>query len=156
MVCVADISVDGGTAMPMIGLLGLDGELVIPTDWDDPLVTDAVGHVVRIELRPPWIRIGPGRVQSVLEGCHAWRLGYGAVDAAVETPGPRDEPVRVVVSTTVPASVRANSVAAEADHADPTPWCAAAAWVGAGVLLAGFVVGWLLIRGGRGAQCGSA
>lgn len=155
MVCVADISVDGGTVMPMMGLLGADGALVIPTDWDDPLVTDSVGHVIRIELRPPWIRVGPGRVQSVLEGCHAWRLGFDTVEPAQEAPERANELARVVVATTVPASVSANSVAAELDN-DWTHRCATALWAGAGVLLAGFVVGWLLIRSGRGAQCGSA
>lgn len=144
LACVVDVSVDGGEPLPMMGLLAEDGELVIPTDWDDPPVADGVGHVIRIVLRQPRIRLRPGGVLSVLEGCHAWRVGYGTTAVAREE---RDgEPVRVIVASEVPYSVRANALGAELDRHGRSSWRDANILLCTGVLLGGFVAGWLIIR----------
>ncbi|QOW35792.1 hypothetical protein [Nocardia seriolae] len=141
--CVADVSVDGGAVVPMMGLLAGNGELVIPTDWDDPPVADGVGHVIRIELRPPWIRLGPGRVQSVLEGCHTWRLGYGS--AGIEAREGDPKPAHVIVTALVPGSVRASTSDAEPAHNNGVTRQQVVLSC-AGALLVGFVVGWLILR----------
>lgn len=146
--CVADISIDGGPAVPMMGLLERDGDLVIPTDWDDPPVADGVGHVIRIELRSPRIRVGPGRALAMLEGCHAWRLGYGAV--ASEPKDRNGGRAHVLVASTLPGSLRSNTPATEEpDAPDRFGARGDSGWLCTVALLAGFVVGWLIMRGFR-------
>ncbi|MVU77604.1 hypothetical protein GPX89_10175 [Nocardia sp. ET3-3] len=107
--CVADISVDGGAPMPMVGLLAANGELVIPTNWDDPPVADGARHTIRVELRASPVHLAAGRVQAMLEGCHAWRLGYGTAMVEAEGRGRVTEPAHVIATSTVPCSVRAKT-----------------------------------------------
>lgn len=136
--CVAEVSVDGAAPMPMVGLLAADGELVIPTDWDDPPLADGHEHVVRIELRPPRIGVGPGRMASMLEGCHAWRLPYGAT-GGTGTGGRAS--VHVVGTSMVPGSVHAAAERADGARAERGP-----GWTGASALLGGFATALLMLR----------
>jgi hypothetical protein len=101
--CIAEISVDGGPATPMVCLLADDGTVTIPTAWDDPPVADGVGHIVHIALAS---RSGGGaeRIPFVLGDYHMWRPDAGAV--AISTGGGDDAGAWVLVAAAVPRSVR--------------------------------------------------
>ncbi|WP_067537250.1 hypothetical protein [Nocardia crassostreae] len=102
-VCVADITVDGGTSMPMLCLLTSDGELMVPTGWQDPLVEEGVEHDVRVQFRPRWAELHPNQpVPPVPEDYPLWRLR-----ARVPLVGHELEPVRLRISSGVPKSLTA-------------------------------------------------
>ncbi|GAB4585913.1 hypothetical protein [Nocardia sp. IFM 10818] len=100
-VCVADITVDGGTSMPMLCLLTPDGELMVPTGWQDPLVEEGIEHEVQVEFRPQWAELHPDQlVPPVPEEYPLWRL-----KARVPLAGREMKPVRLRVSSGVPKSL---------------------------------------------------
>ncbi|WP_306364156.1 hypothetical protein [Nocardia sp. CC227C] len=136
---VADVSVDGGPATPMLCLLTRSGEVVIPTMPDDAPVPDGATHVVRVEPRRPWANLTPGQAVSAPDDYRLWHLGVGDAGAS---PVHDTAPPRLTVGTTaVPPSLTRVRSAPSAPGADRVCLALAAA-----VALSGAVFVLLIVR----------
>ncbi|MEV2225936.1 hypothetical protein AB0E01_39605 [Nocardia vinacea] len=134
MACIAEISVDGDAATPMVCLLADDGVVKIPMAWDDPPVEDGVVHIVHIAFPPK-----PDRTPFVLGDARMWRPDSGAIAIP-----PDSADARVLVTPAVPRSVR--RAAAVSVPRMPTRLERTSVVLGAAVLLIGFVVARLTIH----------